>query len=208
MDTGELVRTLGAELVPVERAPRVETRTLRFCVGAFGFVAACLAAHGLRRDWLTTLHEVSFLREQGALLVLFGVSVWGVFRLAVPGRSGSPLAKLGPPLALLGWVGLVLARAAGAEALGPPGWKCASRMMGLAVVPLVWLLFGLRRDPLLEPRRMLLSAVWAACSLAMFGTQWLCVRDAPLHVLVWHCGPVVLAGLAGGVLLGLYRRRF
>jgi hypothetical protein len=163
----------------------------------FGFVVSCLAAHGVRPDWLSSVREASFVREQGALLVLFGVSVWGVFHLGMPGRSGAMIAKVAPVLALLGWVGLVVARAADAQTIGPAGWRCAARMAGLALAPLVGFIVGLRRVPLLYPQRMTAFAVWAACSVAMFGTQWLCTRNAPLHVLVWHCGPVTLAGLIG-----------
>lgn len=197
MTTDELVRALAAELAPVRRPPRVEVRALRFCGIALGFVVACLVLHGVRRDWLAILREGSFVREQAALLTLFCVSVWSVFHLRIPGRSGRMLGKVAPVLALLGWVGLVLARAPHAHTLGPAGWRCAARMAWLALAPLVGLVTGLRREPLLEPRPVIAAAVWAACSLAMFGTQWLCTRNAPLHVLVWHCGPVIVAGLTG-----------
>ena len=53
----------------------------------------------------------------------------------------------------------------------------------------------LRRAAPLEPGRV---GVFAALGAA--GIQFICMNDDPLHALLWHWLPVVVAGAAGVVL--------
>lgn len=197
MNTDELVRALSRDLPPVRRIAGVGARTARLCSSTLALVLLMLAIHGVRADWSRKLAEAPFLREQVALLGLFVAGAYGALHLTVPGKPGARLAKVVPVLVLATWVGLVLARHSPHEALGAPGLKCVARMLGLAALPSVALAGALRRAPPLELDSVALFGPWSACALAMFGTQWLCVRENPLHVLVWHSAPVALSGLIG-----------
>jgi len=194
--TDDLVLALAKELTPVRRLPRVGPRTLRYCGGALAVVVVILALYGLRADWRQKLADAEFLREQAALLAFFALSAWSAFVLCVPGRDSWLVRAL--PVAGLGvWLALVLSRDAGLRELGPAGIKCVARMSIMALVPLAALGVALRRSPPLETARALGLGVWSVAALGVFGMQWLCTRDSALHVLVWHAGPLLLAGLAG-----------
>lgn len=197
MNTDELVRALARDLPAVRRISSVGARTVRFCASTLAVVLLLLAAHGVRADWSRKLGEPSFLREQVALLAVFVAGAYGALHLTVPGKPGARLAKALPALALTAWVALVLVRHTGQEALGAPGLKCVARMVGLAALPALVFAGALRHTAPLEVDSVVRLGLWSVCALAMFATQWLCVRENALHVLVWHWAPVVLAGLAG-----------
>jgi len=202
--TDELVHALAKDLTPVRRLPGAERRALVFCAFGLALVGLALAVHGLRPDWQRKLADPEFLREQVALAAVFAAAAWAAHRVVVPGRGSFAVKAL--PLAGLGvWLALVASRHAGFGELGPPGVKCVARMVALAFVPLLALVLALRRAAPLEPGRTLALAAWSASALGMFATQFLCPRDGTLHVLVWHGGPVVLAGLVA-LALGALRR--
>lgn len=196
MTTDDLVIALAQELTPVRRLPRVSTRTVRYCGSALAVAAAILALYGLRADWRQKLGDAEFLLEEAALLALFALSAWGSLRLCVPGRD-SWLVRTLPLAGLAVWLTLILSREGGLRELGPAGVKCVVRLSAVAVLPLAGWGVALRRSPPLEPARALGLSLWSATALGVFSMQWLCTRDSALHVLVWHVGPVVLAGLAG-----------
>ena len=204
MTTDDLVLALSRDLAPVRRLPRVGPRTFWHCAGALAVAAVFLALHGLRADWRQKLGDGEFLREEAALLTLFMLSAWSALRLCVPGR-GSSLVKSLPAVGLGVWLVFILSRNAGLRELGPAGIKCVARLGAVAVLPFIAWGVALRRSSPLEPARALGYGLWSATALGVFAMQWLCTRDSALHVLVWHAGPVMLAGLAG---LGLGRRRF
>lgn len=205
MTTDDLVLALTKDLGPVRRLPRVGPRTFGYCVGGLAVAAVILALYGLRADWRQKLGDAEFLREEAALLALFTLSAWGALRLCVPGR-GSWLVRILPSVALGVWLLFILSREAGLHELGPAGVKCVARLSMVAVLPLAALGVALHRSAPLEPGRALGYGLWSVTALGVFAMQWLCTRDSALHVLVWHAGPVVLAGLAGLGLGGIGSR--
>lgn len=203
MNTDDLLRELARKSLPVRRLRGALRRTLAFCAGALVVVLLLLALHGLRADWRQKLDDPAFLGEQAVLLGVFGLAAYASFHLTVPGKPRAALAKALPVGALVVWLGLVLTRCTDGHELGAAGLKCMTRMAGLALLPIAGLALALRRAPPLEMVQGVTLASWSTCSLAMFGTQWLCVRDGGLHVLVWHCGPVLLAGACGALWVNL-----
>lgn len=77
------------------------------------------------------------------------------------------------------------------------GLGCAARTFALALIPALALLGALRGSAVLEPRWTGALALTSAAALAAVGTQALCAKDDPLHALLWHVAPLMLAAIAG-----------
>ena len=213
MKSDDLVRSLVNDLQPVRRLRGPGQRALRWGVLALVCVFVGTCALGLRGDLPGKLHQRSYLLQNASLLLLFVLSALSAFRLSVPGLGQSMVTRGLPALGLLVWIGLLAFGWAHAPSAVLPwaafwrsGVPCVARMGCLALVPGLALFFMLRRA---APVRAGWAGLWSlvsASSLAIVGTQWVCPKDDPLHVIVWHLGPVLVAGLVGIGLGRLWQR--
>ena len=204
MNSEELVRSLVADLTPVRRLASVDARAMRWAVMALACVCLGSYALGSRPDLAGKLHDPAYLTESAALLVVFVAAARTAFHLGIPGAEPGPLARAVPIAGLFAWVLLLASRgspgasdplpAAGAWLDGLP---CVGRMLGLAVAPTLAILLLLRRAAPGERRWTGLFAVLSSSALAILGTQVVCMKDAPRHLLLWHVAPVLIAALVG-----------
>jgi hypothetical protein len=199
MRSEELVGSLVTDLRPVRRLRGVASRTLRWGALALSCVGLGVVALGARPDLAGKLGDPTYLCENAALLLLFVLSTRSAFQLSVPGVERGQVTRLLPIVGLLLWLALIALRwsAEPAAATTPGGWSCVWRMTRLAILPSVALFFMLRRA---APQRREWSgsiALLSAGSLAMIGTQMICRKDEPSHVLLWHFGAVAIVGLIG-----------
>lgn len=202
MHDDELVRSLVADLRPVRRLCRVELRAAAWALLALGCMSVGASVLGLRGDLARKLGDPVYLIESTALLVVFASSAWSGFRLSVPGAEPTRLGKLVPGLAAVGWVLLIVSRGAShsytaVTAVPALGWSCVWRIVGLAVAPGATMFALLRRAAPDERARTGGLAVLSTSALAALCTQMVCRNDAPAHLLPWHVGPVLIAGLLG-----------
>jgi len=158
-----------------------------------------VAAIGVRGDFAAVSRDLTFLLHV-ALPVASGVAATiAAFLASVPGQKNR-WSTFGIAL-LASWLLLV-----GIGALSGPGHvgagvKCIRSMVALSVPPGLLLYFMLRRAaPLDRGTTGLLSALGVA-ALAHAGTRFLCHNDGALHVLAWHCAPLLLLG-GVGILVG------
>lgn len=207
MNNEELVRSLVADLAPVRRLRSVDSRAARWA--ALALSCACLGSYalGARSDLARKLHDPAFLTEGAALLVVFLAAARAAFRLGIPGAEPGPLARAVPIVGLFAWVLLLASRwspGASDPIFGPGAWgawrdglPCVGRMLGLAFAPAIAIVFLLREAAPGERRWTGLFAFLSSSAVAILGTQMVCMKDAPRHLLLWHVGPVLIAALVG-----------
>ena len=211
MKTDDLLRSLVDEMKPVRRLRGGAERALIWA----GFAAICVGIGtwvlGTRPDLSAKLTDVSFLIEGSSVLAVFALSARSAFQLSIPGMEKSGTTRTSPLLGLLGWFLLVAIRhtpmtnALALESVSSlAGASCVSRIATLALVPAVAIFAMLRKAAPGRRRWTGLFALISASSLAALGTQLLCSKDDPQHVLLWHFGPVLVAGLVGAALGALF----
>jgi hypothetical protein len=209
VNSDELIRSLATDLRRVRRLRDVEGRTLLWAAFALACVSIGTAVIGHRSDLSDRLRDPTYLVENGSLLLMFVVSARSAFQLSIPGMERGRVTRTLPVVGLLLWVSLIAVRLVpgASPPASQPGVMCVERMTGLALAPAVALLAMLRRAAPLRRGWAGVCALLAAGSLAMLGTQMLCMRDEPRHVFVWHVGPVVAAALVGAGLGKLFLSR-
>jgi hypothetical protein len=207
MTTERLVDQLVADLAPVRLLRGADRRALAWAAFALLCVGAGAGALGFRPDLAARLRDPAFLLENASLLLLFALAARSAFHLSVPGAERAT-TRPAPLCGLLAWA-LLLAFRAAADPNGalpphgaPAGWSCVARMTFLAIVPAIAGLGMLRRAAPLARGWAGLWALFSAGGLAILGTQLLCPKDGPGHVVLWHLVPLLITGLLG---LGLGR---
>lgn len=204
MRSDELVRALAADLKPVRRLRGVDARVALWTSLALCCVAAGSYTLGARSDLARKLHDPAYLAESAALLLLAVSSARRAFHLSIPGVERSPLARAVPFIELLAWILLIASRWSPGTSGPPPGavsslggLRCVGRILGLALAPSVPIFFMLRKAVPRERAWIGYLAVLSASALATLGTQMVCRKDGPVHVMLWHVAPVLLAALGG-----------
>lgn len=204
MRTEELISTLVADLAPVRRLRNAGARTLLWA--SLALVCGGLGTFllGVRPDLQVRLVDSTYLAEGVALLVLFASSARCAFALTVPGIKMGALKRHLPLLALAAWILLVAARTSSVGFSLSPGLRCAWRMLALGLAPAAAAFFMLRKAAPRKRGWTGLFALLSAAAVGSLGTQIICIRDAPGHILAWHVAPLVvtaLLGIAAGALL-------
>jgi len=201
MSSDKIIQYLARDLQPVRRLRGVEQRTLLWGGFALSCVSIGTYVLGARPDLSQKIRDPAYLCESALLLVLiFVFSARSAFHLSVPGAERSKGARMLPLLGLLLWACLIAAHSGhspsgAADSIN--GWPCIWRMTGLALAPALAVLLMVRRAAPSSPGWTGWFALLSACSLAMLGTQILCANDDPRHLLIWHFGAVLVAGLVG-----------
>jgi hypothetical protein len=201
MRHGDIIDSLVAELAPVRRLRSADTRASVWAGLAILCVGLGCCGLGTRADLPHKLFDVAYLAESAALVAMAGFSARNVFHDSIPGAAPSPSLRAAPTIAGLLWVMLVGFRWWAGTGDSEPSWAaglpCVARIAGLALVPAIAISAMLRRAAPATYRRTGLLALVAAAALGVVGTQLMCAKDDPAHVLLWHAGPLALAALVG-----------
>jgi len=200
MGSEEIVRSLARDLTPVRRLRGIEWRMLLWAGLALLFVSIGTWVLGTRPDLSGKIRDPAYLLENGLLLLVFALSAWNAFHLSIPGAERGAAARMLPILLLLAWVCLIAGHAPDAmtpTAARVSAWRCVLKMSCLALAPAVAVVLMLRKAAPLNPAWTSGFALLSAGSLAVLGTRFLCAKDTPLHVLLWHLGPLLAAALVG-----------
>lgn len=191
----DVIARLVAEAHPVRRlwSP---TRRLTLWLGLVGTLAAGVVAFTPRDDLAARLREPPFLLEMVTLALAGLLLAWHALRHAVPGMGSPRLAGI---LGLGGAAAALLLRepvqlALSMAAFVQTGVPCAGTALGLAAGPWAALVIALRRGAPLSAARAGALAGGAAAVLAFLLLRLRCPVEELVHMLVWHVGPVVLAG--------------
>ncbi|MBI5624364.1 MAG: DUF1109 family protein [Elusimicrobia bacterium] len=208
MRTDELIRRLAAEPGPFRRLPSADQRFLTW----LGFAVVCMAPAvfwmGLRPDLAHAAAQPAFLLRSALIILLACLSSSAVLIASIPGAERSAKARWGIALALMGWLGVLAIAAVLAWLQGRPdalrvgpGLGCSRDVLLLGLLPGIALFVMVGRAAPVRPGLCGALALLAAAALGALGTDLVCAADLPLHLILWHFSPVLIAGFLG-LLLG------
>jgi hypothetical protein len=202
MKTDELIAIITQDAHAPRPSLRVRTATA-LAVG--GLVATMLFTEllGLRPDIAGALQTWRFDTKLAIVLMSFATALWITARLTRPDANvgAATPAVILPLLALAVAVGCELSSTTVdtwmLRAVGTNSRVCLAAITGLATVPLVALLVGLRAAAPRSPAMAGAAAGLLAGALAatLYATH--CPDDSPLFVLVWYVPAIALVALAG-----------
>jgi hypothetical protein len=209
MKSDDLIRALASDLRPAPPMARPEKRAERWSTFVVIFVGAGSAALGLRTDLARRLHETLLVTQSLLVILLALIAGAWAFRSSVPGAEGHVLLRVLPFLALFAWLlSLLLGDASTARGASWAGVICVRNMVLLATAPAIGLVLMLRRAAPLDGGWTGLLSFLSSAAFGLAGTQLVCGKDDPIHGVLWHFAPVVMAAVVG-MLLGrrLFLRR-
>jgi hypothetical protein len=206
MRTDELVAMLSANVEPVERG--LVRRTISIAVAAGVAIALCLmlAGLGVRADLTTTRAVIFLLLKVAFALMVVGVAVGYLTRLARPGaRQGiSPLTIVVPfaAVALIGAISLGGAPSShwNRMILGDEWLECLLSIPIIAIVPFAVTIFAVRRTAPTNLVRAGAVAGLVAGGISAMAYAVHCTTDSLPFVAVWYGATIVLCTLAGAAL--------
>jgi hypothetical protein len=209
--TDELIDTLVEHAAPVQRLRPPLVRAALWLTFAGLLIAVIAAGHGIRTDFMQSLHHPAFVVTIGAALATGILAAMTAFAVSIPGRSRLWLALPLPPLAV--WMSTIgYGCFADWVSLGPDGFRlggevrCAA-MLVLTSVPLAIALAAmLRYAAMLRSGAVALSGGLAIAAITAATLPLFHDHDATALVLLWNVGTAALttsvAGLFGRRILG------
>lgn len=206
MQTDDLIRELAADARPVRRLAPWLRRTLLWLVVSALTAVAVVVSTGTRRDFGDVIWTGPYAFEALLLIVTALSAAAGAFILSVPGAERSKLVRWLPIVAGAGamlWVAgeLAVVLAAGEQTgrIGP-AWWCVQRTLVIGVLP-GFLLFAMigRAAPLRAAWAGLLVLL-STSAIGVLGTNIMCGVDRPVHLLLWHVGPMVGLTVVGAAI--------
>jgi len=207
MKTGELIRELARQGVPVRPCGRPLIRFCQWAVAASLFIAIGVVVLGLRVDVATVSQSPEFVWQSLFMLGVAAVCATSAFTLSVPDKRSLWLTIV-PLATLVAWSVLIAGMLFSASYVqAGPGLKCLRNILALSFAPGALLYFMLRRAAALNVGAVGLLAALGVAALACLGTRFICHDDNPVHLLVWHYVPVLALGGFGTWLGGLILRR-
>ncbi len=200
MKTEALIQDLAHRGTPVSPIPAPRTQFLRWMLLSVGLVALGVFVLGSRPDLISAFRRPVFVWQALLLGALTASSAGSALVLSIPGRHGPWTTRI-PTLTLLAWfilISMTLLLNGGLSA--GVGIRCVRNIVALGFLPCLTLFWMARRAaPMAYALVGLLSAL-SASALACLGTRFVCQNEGMVHILVWHCLPVVGLGLAGAAL--------
>jgi hypothetical protein len=206
MKTDDLVAMLSANVEPIERG--LVRRTISIAVAAGVAIALCLmlAGLGVRADLTTTRAIVFLLLKVAFALMVVGLAVGYLMRLARPGaRQGiSPFTIVVPfaAVALLGAISLGGAPSShwNRMILGDEWLECLLSIPIIAIVPFAVTIFAVRRAAPTNLTRAGAVAGLVAGGISAMAYALHCTDDSLPFVAIWYGATIVLCTLAGAAL--------
>jgi hypothetical protein len=206
MKTDDLVAMLSANVEPIERG--LVRRTISIAVAAGVAIALCLmlAGLGVRADLMTTRAVVFLLLKVAFALMVVGLAVGYLMRLARPGaRQGiSPFTIVVPfaAVALLGAISLGGAPSShwNRMMLGDEWLECLLSIPIIAIVPFAVTIFAVRRAAPTNLVRAGAVAGLVAGGISAMAYALHCTDDSLPFVALWYGATIVLCTLAGAAL--------
>jgi hypothetical protein len=197
MRTEALIRALVAQVRPVTPVRHPLARFGGWAVVSAAWIAAVVAAVGVRGDLATAARAPGFELHVVVPLALGLAATVVAFVASVP-RRNSRAATLILTTVVASWLVLVVVGAVSADGghVGA-GFRCIRNLVAFSVPPGLLLYLMLRRAAPLDRGTVGLVAAVGTSALAHVGTRFVCHNDGALHILVWHCSFVFVMGGVG-----------
>ncbi len=197
MRTEELIATLTENCSPVRPLAHPGWRAVAWFAISLGYVAAVVAAMGLRPDISTKLADWRFVAEVGAALATSMMAAASAFCAGCPGRPVwerfAPVPFLALWLASLGvgcWRDWLASGGAGLAI--QPDLMCLPVILAISIIPGVLIFIMIRRGAPIAPISTMGLAALAAAALGAAALRLFHTEDASIMVLVWQFGSVAL----------------
>ncbi len=206
METNELITGLVRDLEPVSPLPLPRIRLWRWLLASVAVSAAAVAVIGSRGDITPTLFAQPLHAHVAFLLLAAVSSAAAALALAIPGETVDTWRRSAPVVAMGAWLAwlageLMPLAAAGGAAWPAAGWGCVAKSFGIGVTPGLVLAVMVGRSAPTDVRETVTFAALAAAAVGALGVELTCPLDGPMHLLLWHAGPVMavvlLAALFG-----------
>ena len=216
MDTRDVIDSLVRELEPVSPLALPPVRLWRWLAASAAVTAATVAVLGRRGDLGVAVFTQPF-QAHALFLILAAISSAGAaIALAIPGEPVQSWRRAAPALALGAWVAwlageLMPLAATGGAAWPVAGWGCVGKAFAIGVTPGLLLAVMVGRGAPGDVRGTVTFAALAAAAVGALGVELTCPLDGPMHLLLWHTGPVMvvvlLAALFGRAALAAFAAR-
>lgn len=206
MQTDDLIRELAADARPVRRLGPWLQRVTLWALVALVCAIGVIAGVGARRDLNEVLWNGSFMFEAVLLVVTALSAAAGALIVSVPGAEQSKLVRWLPIAAGGAALLWVVGELAVVVAAGDPtvrivsAWWCIQRTMLVGLLPGLVLFAMVGRGAPLRAAWAGLLAFLATSALGVLGTNIMCAVDRPMHLLMWHVGPMALLAAAGAAI--------
>lgn len=204
MKTEDLVKNLSSSLKPVKTMPHPLLRFLKWLVVVAMCFGAVIPLIGLRHNIEAALLNPHFVIQAILLVTLAITSAMAAFVLSVPRTDASQWSRWFPIIPATLWAGMIISDLVFAiiakdssALLVDFGMACVGDILVLAMVPGVLMFIMIRKA---APTRLGWSGFLALISVAAFGalgSQFMCHKDAPMHLLLWHFLPVAAIAVLG-----------
>ena len=205
MKTETLIDRLTAELTPVHRIARPETRLAWWLLISMPAIAAVVWAFGLRPDLGDRLADRAFLIEVGAALLTALVGIYAALCAGLPDQPGWKVWLPMAPMAL--WLGVLGQQCVDVFLrLGPEGLQVTSDAMCLpaialgSLVPAIAIVVMLRRSGKFRTTHACLCGALGAAALGAVALRLYHTEDAAIMVIVWQLGSDALFSLIAGAI--------
>ena len=205
MKTETLIDRLTAELTPVHRIARPETRLAWWLLISMPAIAAVVRVFGLRPDLGDRLADRAFLIEEAAALLTALVGSYAALCAGLPDQPGWKVWLPMAPMAL--WLGVLGQQCLDVFLrLGPDGLQVTSDAMCLpaialgGLVPAIAIIVMLRRSGKFRTTHACLCGALGAAALGAAALRLYHTEDAAIMVIVWQLGSVALFSLVAGAI--------
>ena len=205
MKTDSLIEQLTQSVAPVRNGHVARVLALALLCGALVSVALMFFGFGLRPDLSDAMAGGPFWMKFAYTLVVAGIGVLIVERLARPGMgAGRQAALLALPFAVLLALAFMEWNIPGADhhhqLMGGSANVCVRNILLIALPIFIALFWGLRS---LAPTRLALAGAGAGVLAGALGA-WIyafhCTESAAPFVALWYTLGIAGAGVAGAVI--------
>ena len=200
MATNDVINTLVRGLQPVSPLPLTPVRLRRWMMFSAAVGAATVAVIGRRGDLATAVFAQLFQAHVAFLILAAVSSAAAALALSIPGepvrswRRAAPAVALGAWLAWLAGELMPLAAAGGAH-WPAAGWGCVAKAFAIGVTPGLLLAIMVGRSAPGDVHGTVTFVALAAAAVGALGVELTCPLDGPMHLLLWHAGPVMVVVL-------------
>lgn len=200
MATNDVINALVRDLEPVSPLPLPRVRLRRWVMASVAVTAAAVAVLGRRGDLTTTLFAQPFQAHVTFLILAAVSSAAAALALAIPGEPVGAWRRAAPVIAIGAWLAwlageLMPVAAAGAAAWPAAGWGCVAKAFAIGASPGLILAVMVGRGVAADVRATVTFAALAAAAVGALGVELTCPLDGPMHLLLWHAGPVMVVVL-------------
>ncbi len=196
----ELINTLSADACVVKPAPHPFMLSLKWLGMAVVYLAVSLAVSGMRPDWAAKLHDLWFIAEMAALVVIFIATAFSAALLSFPDMHQMRRFVFAPAAAFILFM-LILLFAWRADSPPAPlpvhSFECTLSILLMTLLPGVWTFYAMRRYASTHCGAAGSVALLSAFSVGALWLRLYEVNDSIVHVIEWHYLPMLLIGFAG-----------